>query len=190
MPAFQSVVEAISIKPLSEPDRYGNTFRASVKFGEDWYSWGSLKKQEINFKNGSGWHQLAKGDEIEGMYKQNGDFKNIQPKTVTLIAEGKGAPAPQAKPAAKTSGEPFINPSAIGNAGNYLMHCLEFTHSDMMDDEKILEGLVKYHESREQLYKFWIKAEGMTSSRGKKAEKPLTEKHKANVETPEYDDEV
>jgi hypothetical protein len=118
MPAFQSVVEAISIKPLSEPDRYGNTFRASVKFGEDWYSWGSLKKEEINFKNGSGWHRLAKGDEIEGMYKENGDWKNIQPKTVTLVSEGKGTPPPQAKPAAKSSGDSFVNPAEIGQCMN------------------------------------------------------------------------
>lgn len=182
MPAFNSVVEAISIKPLNEPDRYGNTFRASIKLGEDWYSWGSLKKQEINFKNGSGWHQLSKGDEIEGMFKQNGDFKNIQPKTVTLIAEGKGAPTTY-KPQKSQGGDGFVNPAALGNAGNYLMHTLEFTHEDMMDDDKILEGLVKYHKSREQLSKFWSQAE-------EKASKSDAPKQKAPEQDFDYDDDV
>lgn len=194
MPAFNNTVEFISIKPLANPDRYGNTFRASIKMGEEWYSWGQIKKEQISFNTGRGWHDLKKGDTIEGMFKVNGDFKNIQPKTVSLVSAGEGgqAPAPSqqaSKPQQQQqqSGGSFVNPAALGNAGNYLMHTLEFTHEDMMDDAKVTEGLVKYHKSREQLSKFWEKAEKLA----KEDKPPFTPtKKKATKAEPEYDEEL
>ena len=180
MPAFQSVVEAISIKPLSEPDRYGNTFRASVKFGEDWYSWGSLKKEEINFKNGSGWHQLAKGDEIEGMYKQNGDWKNIQPKTVTLVSEGKGTPPPQAKPAAKSSGDSFVNPAEIGQCMNLAAEVLGYSGEDMNNSDKAVQAIQWYKRTRQLFNSLYPTVD---------LEETPKEKPKPKAETPQYDDD-
>ena len=76
-------------------DRFGNTFRHAIKIeGDDsWYGMGSGKRDSINLKDGDGWHQLGKGDVIEFMYDQNGQYKNVQKKTISLKA--KGGPAPQ-----------------------------------------------------------------------------------------------
>lgn len=183
MPAFQSVVEAISIKPLSEPDRYGNTFRASVKFGEVWYSWGSLKKEEINFKNGSGWHRLTKGDEIEGMYKENGDWKNIQPKTVTLVSEGKGAPTPRVNPAVQYSGNMgAVNPAEIGQCMNLAAEVLGYSGEDMNNPDKAVQAIQWYKRTRQLFSSLYPTVD---------LEETLTEKPKPKpkAETPQYDDD-
>ena len=194
MPALSGIIEAVSIKPLNQADRFGNTFRASLKVGDDWFSFGALKKEAINVKDGNGWTQLAKGMQVEFMYDLNGDFKNIKKASFSITdkSNAQAAPAPSqqaSKPQAQQqqSGGGFVNPAALGNAGNYLMHTLEFTHEDMMDDAKVTEGLVKYHKSREQLSKFWEKAEKLA----KEDKPPFTPtKKKATKAEPEYDEDL
>ena len=81
MPSINAAVEAISVKEMPEVDRYGNTHRANLKIGDDWFSYGAVKKPEINIKTGDSWTQLEKGMEVEFMYDVNGDWKNIKKKT-------------------------------------------------------------------------------------------------------------
>lgn len=185
MPSINAQVEAISIKEMPSPDKYGNSHRANIKVGEDWFSYGALKKPQINIKSGGDWHELQKGMEVEFMYDVNGDFKNIKKQsfTITNVESATSTPTPKPKNTgtSSTANKDFVNPAALGNAGNYLMHSLEFKHEDMMDDDKILEGLVKYHKSREQLARFWEKAEALA-----KEEKPP---FKADKEEDTYDDE-
>ena len=193
MPALSGIIEAVSIKPLNQADRFGNTFRASLKVGEDWIGWGGTKKEAINIKDGSGWTQLAKGMQVEFMYDLSkcGNFKNIKKASLAITdksnAQATPAPSQQAsKPQQQSSGGSFVNPAALGNAGNYLMHTLEFTHEDMMDDAKVTEGLVKYHKSREQLSKFWEKAEKLAKESApepKRKPKPVEDK-------PPFDEDI
>jgi hypothetical protein len=189
MPACSGIIEAISVKELPQPDRFGNTHRANLKIGEDWFSYGAIKKPVINIKDGANWVELQKGMEVEFMYDQNGDFKNVKKQSFTITnKEGAQAPAPrqQSAPKQQSQGGSFVNPAALGNAGNYLMHTLEFTHEDMMDDAKVTEGLIRYHKSREQLAKFWEKAEKLA----KEDKPPFKETKKPAKKEPEYDEEV
>jgi len=95
MPAISSVVEAVSVKEMPAPDKFENTHRASFKIGDDWYSYGTIKRGvagEIWTKSG----MITNGAEIEFMYDQNGDFKNVKKATVTVLKPGNANSAPAA----------------------------------------------------------------------------------------------
>ena len=98
MPAISAVVEAISVKEMPAPDKFENTHRASFKIGDDWFSYGTIKRGvagEIWTKSG----MITTGAEIEFMYDQNGDFKNVKKATVTVLKPG-NAPQASGTPAA------------------------------------------------------------------------------------------
>jgi hypothetical protein len=158
MPALSGVVEAISIKALDEADRFGNLHRCSLKLGEDWVSWGTTKKPEISYKEGDSYKTLLKGMEVEFMYKQNGDFKNISKTTLAVIStEGaQAAPPPkapvqqQAAPAYKPQAKGgFVNPAEVGQCLNLAVDVLGLDAEALLDPEKVSVAIGWYKEVRE-----------------------------------------
>ena len=158
MPALSGIVEAISIKALNEPDRFGNLHRCSIKLGEDWVSWGTTKKPEISYKEGENYKTLQKGMEVEFMYVQNGDFKNIKKTSLAVIStEGaQAAPPPSApaqqqaapayKPQAKGS---FVNPAEVGQCLNLAADVLGLDAEALLDPTQVTEAIKWYKEVRE-----------------------------------------
>jgi hypothetical protein len=156
MPALSGIVEAISIKALNEPDRFGNLHRCSLKLGEDWVSWGTTKKPEISYKEGESYKTLQKGMEVEFMYKQNGDFKNISKTSLAVIStEGAqaatpSAPAQQAAPAYK---KPYVssnvNPAEVGQCLNLAADVLGLDAEALLDTTQVTEAIKWYKEVRE-----------------------------------------
>ena len=157
MPSLSGIVEVISIKALNEPDRYGNLHRCSIKLGEDWVSWGTTKKPEISYKEGENYKTLQKGMEVEFMYKQNGDFKNISKTTLSVLStEGAQAAAPSApaqpqaapayKPQAKGS---FVNPAEVGQCLNLAADVLGLDAEGLLDPAQVTEAIKWYKEVRE-----------------------------------------
>jgi len=179
MPSFNGKVEAISIKPLAQADTYGNVFRAGIKLGEDWYSWGSLKKEAIVFKNGNDWHTLAKGDEIEGMFKANGDFKNIQAKSVVLLSTGNPPPPPP--PVGKSfPNSSSVNPAEVGQCLNLAVEVLGLDGKKLLQDDEVEKAIAWYKAVREKFSTLYPKVEAL-------APKP---KPKPVPEEEQYDDYV
>jgi hypothetical protein len=158
MPALSGIVEAISIKALNEPDRFGNLHRCSIKLGEDWVSWGTTKKPEISYKEGEDYKTLQKGMEVEFMYKQNGDFKNISKTSLSVLstAGAQAAPPPSApaqqqaapayKPQAKGS---FVNPAEVGQCLNLAADVLGLNQEELLDPTQVTEAIKWYKEVRE-----------------------------------------
>jgi hypothetical protein len=157
MPALSGIVEAISIKALNEPDRFGNLHRCSIKLGEDWVSWGTTKKPEISYKEGDDYKTLQKGMEVEFMYKQNGDFKNISKTSLSVLstAGAQAAPpsapaqqqaAPAYKPQAKGS---FVNPAEVGQCLNLAADVLGLDAEGLLDPTQVTEAIKWYKEVRE-----------------------------------------
>jgi hypothetical protein len=159
MPALSGIVEAISIKALNEPDRFGNLHRCSIKVGEDWVSWGTTKKPEISYKEGENYKSLQKGMEVEFMYKQNGDFKNISKTSLAVLstegavadtrpsapAQQQAAPAYKA-PQAKGS---FVNPAEVGQCLNLAADVLGLDAEALLDPTQVTAAIKWYKEVRE-----------------------------------------
>ena len=186
-------IEAVSIKPLPQPDNYGNTFRASLKIGEDWISYGTIKKETINVKDGNDWVQVAKGMDVEFMYKQNGDFKNIDKKSFTITdasnAQAPQAPRQQSAPAQQPqqAGKNFVNPAMRGQAMNLAAEVLGYKEADFSDAKKIVYAIKWYLTSAKDFESLWDTAEKEIVA----GNTPTPKKSKPKVEEPvdEYDDE-
>ena len=166
MPALSGTIEVVSIKPLNQPDRFGNTFRASLKVGEDWISWGGVKKEAIDVKDGSGWTQLAKGMQVEFMYDLNGDFKNIKKASLSITdkSNAQAAPAPSqqaSKPQAQQqqSSGGFVNPAARGQAMNLAAEVLGYKKADFENSSKIVAAIKWYLKSAKDFEALWDTAE-------------------------------
>jgi hypothetical protein len=158
MPALSGIVEAISIKALNEPDRFGNLHRCSIKLGEDWVSWGTTKKPEISYKEGDEYKTLQKGMEVEFMYKQNGDFKNISKTSLAVIStEGAQAAATpsapaqqQAAPAYKPQAKGgFVNMAEVGQCLNLSVDVLGLNQEELLDPTQVTAAIKWYKEVRE-----------------------------------------
>jgi hypothetical protein len=158
MPALSGIVEAISIKALNEPDKFGNLHRCSIKVGEDWVSWGTTKKPEISYKEGENYKTLQKGMEVEFMYVQNGDFKNIKKTSLAVIStEGAQASPPpsapaqqQAAPAYKPQAKGgFVNPAEVGQCLNLAVDVLGLNQEELLDPQQVTEAIKWYKEVRE-----------------------------------------
>jgi hypothetical protein len=159
MPALIGVVEAISIKALNEPDRFGNLHRCSIKLGEDWVSWGTTKKPEISYKEGENYKTLQKGMEVEFMYVQNGDFKNIKKTSLAVLstdgAQAAAAPsAPAQQQAAPAYKAPqakggFVNPAEVGQCLNLAVDVLGLDAEALLDTSQVTAAIKWYKEVRE-----------------------------------------
>jgi hypothetical protein len=199
MPALSGIVEAISIKALNEPDRFGNLHRCSIKLGEDWVSWGTTKKPEISYKEGESYKTLQKGMEVEFMYKQNGDFKNISKTSLAVIstegAQAAAAPsapaqqqaAPAYKPQAKGS---FVNPAEVGQCLNLAADVLGLDAEALLDTTQVTEAIKWYKEVRELFTELYPTVE---VSKPVVKEKPVKAAKKAEEQMPmdlSDDDEI
>ena len=158
MPALSGIVEAISIKALNEPDRFGNLHRCSIKLGEDWVSWGTTKKPEISYKEGDSYKTLHKGMEVEFMYKQNGDFKNISKTSLAVLStEGAQAAPPPSAPAQKQAAPAYkkpyvssnVNPAEVGQCLNLAADVLGLDAEALLDPSQVTEAIKWYKEVRE-----------------------------------------
>jgi hypothetical protein len=156
MPALSGIVQNIYIKSLSEPDRFGNLHRCGFKIGEDLVSWGTTKKPEISYKEGEDYKQLQNGMEVEFMYVQNGDFKNIKKTSLAVLStEGAqaappSAPAQQAAPAYKPQAKgSFVNPAEVGQCLNLAADVLGLDAEALLDPTQVTEAIKWYKEVRE-----------------------------------------
>lgn len=192
MPSIQSVVEAISIKPLGQPDQYGNAFRASLKLGEQWYSYGSIKKEAINVKTGGEWVQLLKGMEVEFMYDVNGDFKNIKKQSFTITnLEGgiAAAPVPQQQQSTPQAAKgaptkPFVNAAEIGQCLNLAVQVLGLGAKECLNDKEVVKAIQWYKATRE---KFTVLYPTVTLEEVPKKEAPPTPDYDAGLD---MDDDI
>jgi len=147
MPHINGQVEFLSIKELAKPDNYENTHRASIKIGDKWYSYGTIKKDKVNIKTGDSWTELAKGMEVEFMFDQNGDFANIKKKTFSITdASGAVASAPVQQQApsgtnAVNKGS-FVNPATVGACLNLAIEVLGYKKKDFEDEAKLKEAIL------------------------------------------------
>ena len=150
MPSVQGLVEAVSIKEMQSPDKFDNTHRASFKIGDNWYSYGSIKNGkpgEIYTKSGL----ITKGCELELMYDQNGDFKNVKKATVSVLkagqpSQGTGGSGAQTK---STSYSSNIVGMAVGAAMNQAaaLHAKDKT----LDFDVIEKTAIQMYRIAEQL---------------------------------------
>jgi hypothetical protein len=185
MPSISGIVEGISIKPLNEPDRFGNLHRCSIKIGEDWISWGTTKKPEISYKEGENYKTLQKGMEVEFMYKQNGDFKNISKTSLSVLntegAQAAQAPQPQQQapaykaPQAKGS---FVNPAEVGQCLNLAADVLGLDAEALLDTTQVTVAIKWYKEVRElftELYPSVVAGKAPVKEVPKAVEKPVVD---------------
>jgi hypothetical protein len=156
MPHLNATIEAIAIKPLAQPDNFGNTFRVGLKFGEDWYSYGTIKKDQLDVKVGNDWVTVTKGMEVEFMYKVNGDFKNVEKKSFSVTnQEGAVAPRPAQQQAPQQSANnaqskgSFVNPAEVGQCLNLAVECLGFSSADCTNPDKVVEAIQWYKRTRQ-----------------------------------------
>jgi len=186
-------IEAISIKPMATPDSYGNTFRASFKIGEDWYGYGSIKKESINVKDGSNWIQLAKGMGVEFQFTENGDFKNVKKASFTLTDATSSAPpqqsyqAPQQSSGATVSRGSNVNPAEVGQCLNLAVECLGFTEADCVNPDKVVVAIQWYKRTR-QLFSSLYPTVDLEEELPKEKPKPVAKKKPVVVEEDMYDD--
>ena len=188
MPALSGIVEVISIKALDEPDRFGNLHRCRIKIGEDWASWGTTKKPEISYKEGENYKTLQKGMEVEFMYKQNGDFKNISKTSLSVLStEGaQAAPSPRA-PAQQQAAPPFkkpyassnVNPAEVGQCLNLATDVLGLDAEALLDPTQVTEAIKWYKEVRELFTELYPSVVA-----GKEAPKPEPKAKKAPEQPP------
>lgn len=152
MPAINGNVEAVSIKEMPSEDSYGNTHRASLKLDGEWYSYGTIKKSEINIKTGDSWTQLAKGMQVEFMYDLNGDFKNIKKKTFSITDATSAQPQmqqpQQAYPTSAPARRGNVNPAEVGQCMNLADSVLGYSGKDLLNPEKVIEAIAWYKEVR------------------------------------------
>ena len=191
MPAINGTVEFLSIKEMAKPDNYENTHRASIKIGDKWYSYGTIKKDKVNIKTGDSWTELQKGMEVEFMFDQNGDFANIKKKTFSITdASGAVASAPpkstgQAPAGSYTPNKSgFVNPAEIGQCLNLAADVLKLDGTALLNPEKVTEAISWYKEVRALFNELY---EGVEL---KPKEQPKPKKKPTPVVEDGYDDEV
>jgi len=191
MPSINGVVEVISIKPLAQPDNYGNTFRAALKIQDEFYSYGTIKKDSINIKDGSDWVELQKGMEVEFMYDVNGSFKNIKKMSFTILnKEGGVAPrpsqqAPQQSSGATVSRGSSVNPATVGACLNLAIEVLGYTKKDFDDEEKLIAAIRWHKGTFDKMLALYPTVEVQVAE---EKPKPVAKKKPVVVEEDMYDD--
>jgi hypothetical protein len=189
MPAINGTVEFLSIKERAKPDNYENTHRASIKIGDSWYSYGTIKKDKVNIKTGDSWTELQKGMEVEFMYDQNGDFANIKKKTFSITdASTAVASAPVQQSSVQGQGTQagnktsFVNPAEIGQCLNLAVDVLGLNGEELLDDAEVKKAIAWYKAVR-------IKFNTLYNDVEDTKPEPKTKKPTPVVEDG-YDDEV
>lgn len=184
-------IEVISIKPLNEPDRFGNTFRASLKVGEDWISWGGIKKEAINVKDGGSWTELQKGMNIEFMYDENGSFKNIKKQSLSILDKSNAQPSQPKQSTSKQqqqSGGGFVNPAQRGQAMNLAAEVLGYKKADFGNAKKVVEAIKWYLDVCADFESLWDTAEKQRVAKNTPVEKE--DKPPFKEDAPQYDEDI
>lgn len=172
MPFKEATVDAVVVKELSTPDQYKNTHRRSIKIGEDWYSCGSGKSDKFNAKTSQGdWHTLSKGDKVEFKFNLNGDYKNVDMKTFSVVAVN---PSPQQQQSSKPRDsygpkENFVNPAEVGQCLNLAADVLGLKEKDLTNPEKVKQAISWYKEVRELFSKVYPTVEAGKNESKKEA---------------------
>ena len=87
-------IDKVFVKPLPEPDQYGNEYNVAIAMDGTWYGLGRKKKDKVNIKVGNEWHRLSEGDVIEAVCEvvEKGDrvYNNIRTTDITLKSGGNG----------------------------------------------------------------------------------------------------
>jgi hypothetical protein len=112
MPVVTGVVQRVHSKELPAPDQYDNTHRLSIQVGDEWYSVGSNKGGSYINKDV---RNLEEGYDVEFMYQQNGDFRNVKKASFTI----NGTPRPQttsSSPPSTASKPPARIDNSVGMA--------------------------------------------------------------------------
>lgn len=187
MPHLEATIEAVSVKELAEPDRFKNTHRRSIKIGEDWYSCGSGKSDKFNVKTDNGWEEVGKGDKVEFMYRVNGDFKNVDMKTLTILAKGSPSTPPTEGKKSLPQNKDFVNPAEIGQAMNLAVNSLGYKEDDMLDAPKAIKAIQWYKRSRQLFTSLFPTVDVETTY---PEEKPKTKAKKKPAPVVEDEDEI
>jgi hypothetical protein len=170
MPFKEATVDAVVVKELSTPDQYKNTHRRSIKIGEDWYSCGSGKSDKFNAKTSQGdWHTLSKGDKVEFKFNLNGDYKNVDMKTFSVVAVNPSPQQQSSKPSASSApaNKDFVNPATVGACLNLAVEVLGYKEKDFEDVDK-LKYAIQWHKSTfERMEKLYPKVEIKPNSESK-----------------------
>lgn len=196
MPACSGIIEAISVKEMPQPDRFGNTHRANLKIGEDWFSYGTIKKPVINIKDGANWVELQKGMGVEFMFDKNGDFSNVKKQSFTITnKEGAQAPAPrqqQSAPKQQSQGGSFVNPAEVGQCLNLAAEVLKLSGEDLVNPVKVKEAIAWYKGVRELFTELYpsVEAKGAEKPKNKAAPKPKVEDEPPFDEDMGYDEDM
>ena len=161
MPLATGTVEAVSLKPLNAPDQYENTHRMSVKIGDDWFSFGSTKGSSYVNKNVT---NLSKGDVVELMYDQNGDFKNVKRATVqvTSSAPKQGSSSSGTGQAGKQQGSTYsgVNPAEVGQCLNLAVQLgVAKSYDELSKPSVMATAITLYKNVKKQYTDNWDKAE-------------------------------
>jgi len=193
MPSFNGTVEAISVKPLPDLDKYENTHRATIMIGEDWYTFGAIKngiQGQLWTKNG----MITKGAVIEGMYDLNGDFRNIRKATISILKEG--------VPAASVASDKVSAQSSAGTPKGKDAYVIGMAIGASMNQAVSLHGPVGKNKDVDFdfLEKTCLQLYNITQplindlSNGKDVEKNVVEKSPPNTGNPDpdnsFDDDI
>lgn len=185
MPFKEATIDSVSVKELPQPDKWENTHKRSIKIGEDWYQCGSSKFDKFNVKQDGEWVDVTKGCKVEFMYKENGNFKNVDMKTLTVVAKGE-APAPKASAPkggkAIPQNKDFVNPAEVGQCLNLAADVLGLGEKDLLNPKRVKEAIQWYKEVRELFTELY---HAVTTEVPKK-KAPVKKK----TPEPEYDEDI
>lgn len=172
MPFKEATVDAVVVKELPKPDQYKNTHRRSLKIGEDWYSCGSGKSDKFNAKTSDGdWHTLSKGDKVEFKFNINGDYKNVDMKTFSVVAVNPSPQQQRSKTVVSSApaNKDFVNPAEVGQCLNLAADVLGLKEKDLTNPEKVKQAISWYKEVRELFSKVYPTVEAGKNESKKKA---------------------
>jgi hypothetical protein len=195
MPNTSGAVDVVNIKEMPAADNYGNTHRASLKIvGEDkWYSYGTIKKPEINIKTNGEWSKLQKGMQVEFMYDVNGDFCNIKKQSFSItntecedspqpvVKQSQPAQQPQSAPASKGA---FVNPAEVGQCLNLAVEVMKLNAEDLLNDAKVTEAITWYKAVREKFNALY------NLPPAKPKEKPVAKPAPVPTDVDNFDDDI
>lgn len=163
MPLAAGTVEAVSVKPIPNPNakekEWGHTHRASIKIGEDWFSMGGKKDGEKTIFTKSG--LIGVGAEVEFIYIENGDFKNVNRGSITVKKAADPIQSAPKKAYIKGSSDQYANGAQIGQCINLAVELgLAKSYEDLKKPATIQKAITHYKETKDLYSKAWDSAKG------------------------------
>lgn len=157
MPVFSGKIEAISIKEIKvggvvKPDQFDNTHRLSFMIGETWFSGGSNKGGGYVNKDVQ---DLGKGDEVEFMYVEKGDFKNVTRVSFQRLVKAEVTSAPVAS-TSYTPQDGSPNPAAVGQVLNLILDS-GWTLSELLESSEgeLVRRISEVNAAKKRIADLW-----------------------------------